>query len=145
MFEGFAMILSQQDLHYFSLFSFDRLDNATTWISVGFLCYCLFDAITGLKLWHELSKISPKYNSEEINHNWKKGMLNHHEKMTKGSLIEYVEIDNPEECAKLQHKYRTFKHEIQRFMNEGNPFADEATHGNVIIDQRFRGAHSRKP
>ena len=56
--------------------------------------------------------------------------------MTKGSLRKYAEVDNPEEFEKLQQLYNTFRKTIQNFMPI-DPFEDDETDDNIIIDQRY--------
>ena len=124
----------EEDLDYFNLFSFERLDNSSTWISVGFLCYCLYDNETGFIIWNQLSKISSKYDYNDILHTWKKSIVNKPKKMTKGSLIKFAEFDNKIECDKLKDKYMTTRASIRDFIDD-DPFIDD--NEVITINQRY--------
>ena len=125
---------TQEELEYFNLFSFDRLDDTSTWISVGFLCYSMYEDATGFKVWNELSRLSAKYNQERIVHTWRKSILNRPKRMTKGSLLKYAESDNKEEYDKLKQQYRTLRGDIANFIND-DPFIDDGK--DIFIDQRY--------
>ena len=126
---------TQEDLDYFNCLSFDRLNDPASWISVGFSCYCLYDNETGFKIWNSLSKMSPKYDANDIITTWKKSILNKPKKMKKGSLIKFAEIDNKEESDKLKAHHKTLKHHIVNFIQE-DPFIDE-DENNIFIEQRY--------
>ena len=54
MFKDFEIQPSQEDLDYFNLISFDRIDTWDSWMKIGYLCYSLYgDQKFGTNfLWH---------------------------------------------------------------------------------------------
>ena len=60
---------TQEDIDYFNCFCFERMDNSTSWINVGFLCFSLYDA-DGYHIWNALSKMPKKFEQHVINDKW---------------------------------------------------------------------------
>ena len=56
---------TQEDIDYFNCFCFERMDNSSSWIIVGVLCFSLYDAY-GYHIWNALSKMSKKFEQHVI-------------------------------------------------------------------------------
>ena len=126
---------SQEDLEYFNLLSFERLDNTASWITTSFLCYCFYDDVTGFKIWSELSKLSNKYDSNIISYTWKQSILNKPKRMSNGSFLHFAAIDNKDESDKLNKKYSSLINFIQ-----DDPFLDDSD-DNIFINQGLSLIH----
>jgi hypothetical protein len=127
---------SQEDLDYWNLLSFERLDNGKTWIDIGFLCYSLYDEHTGFLVWDHLSKLSSKYNSDEVKQKWTASFLGKPKKCKMGSLIHYAREDNKEEAEKIRMKYWSKRQEIKEFLQKEDPFTDDNA-DNHFVEQRY--------
>ena len=136
MFEDFKIKPTQEELDYFNILSFDRIDNISTWISLGFLCHSLYDDKTGFKVWNEISKISPKYDSSDIIYRWK-NIINKPKKMTKGSLISYAKSDDKEQFEIIKSKYQTLKYDLNVFDDDNEDDKLVKSNNTITIDERY--------
>jgi hypothetical protein len=128
MFKDIENMPTQEEIDYFNCFSFERMDNSSSWINVGFLCFSLYDN-DGYHIWNALSKMSKKFEQHVIDEKWNRYITKGTKKYTKGTLIKFAEIDNKEEYDRIKSL------RLNRFLND-DPFIDD-DENNRFINQRY--------
>ena len=74
---------TQEDIDYFNCFCFERMDNSSSWINVGVLCFSLSDA-NGYHIWNALSTMSKKFQQHVINDKWNNYIMKRHQEIHQG-------------------------------------------------------------
>ena len=133
MFKIFKNKPTQEEIDYFNCFSFERMNNYSDWINCAFLCYSLYNIITGFFIFDHLSKISLKYTSSETSKEFNRIIKNNKDKLyTKGSLLHFAEIDNKEEYDSIKNKYSP---KIDVILYDDYSFKTDKD--TVFINQRY--------